>query len=87
MVMYINNKNGDNESTMSGIKGKRALGKSRESLYSTIPKEAFNETKDETEDCSACRQCDTCCDNCCCSFWSWVLALLFAIFGFFGTIH
>ena len=43
------------------------------------------EAKDEDrEECGACGQCDSCCDSCCCSFWSWVLALLFAVFGFLG---
>lgn len=37
-----------------------------------------------TEDCGACRQCDTCCDSCCCSFWSYVLVILFLIGGFSG---
>ena len=37
MVMYINNKQGDNESSMSsGLKSKKELFKSRESLYSTM---------------------------------------------------
>ena len=36
------------------------------------------------EDCGACRQCDTCCDSCCCSFWSYVLVILFLIGGFSG---
>ena len=35
--MYINNKQGDNESSMSsGLKSKKELFKSRESLYSTM---------------------------------------------------
>ena len=43
------------------------------------------ETKDEAgEECGACGQCDSCCDSCCCSFWAWILALLFAVFGFLG---
>ena len=49
-------------------------------------KEPIKESKEEAEDCSACRQCDSCCDNCCCSFWSWVLAYLFALFGFLGGV-
>ena len=37
MIMYINNKQGDNESSMSsGLKSKKELFKSRESLYSTM---------------------------------------------------
>ena len=83
MVMYINNKTGDNESTISGIKGRRqSLAKSRESLYSTML--PVKEDREEAEECSACRQCDSCCDSCCCSFWSWILAILFAMFGFLG---
>ena len=99
MVMYINNKQGDNESSMSsGLKSKKELFKSRESLYSTmLPVKAgildtevrtdcdVQEAKDDDrEECGACGQCDSCCDSCCCSFWSWVLALLFAVFGFLG---
>ena len=53
-------------------------------MYSTLAKEPIKESKEEAEDCSACRQCDSCCDSCCCSFWSWVLAFLAAIFGFIG---
>ena len=49
-------------------------------------REPVKDTKEETEDCSACRQCDTCCDNCCCSFWSWVLIILFLMGGFAGTL-
>ena len=37
MVMYINNKQGDTESSMSsGLRSKKELFKSRESLYSTM---------------------------------------------------
>ena len=83
MVMYINNKTGDNESTLSGIKGRRqSLAKSRESLYSTML--PVKEDREEAEECSACRQCDSCCDSCCCSFWSWILILLFLMGGFTG---
>ena len=49
-------------------------------------KEPIKETKEEAEECSACRQCDTCCNSCCCSFWSWVLAVLFALFGFLAGV-
>ena len=58
--------------------------KSRESLYSTML--PVKESKESGEECGACTQCDTCCDSCCCSFWAWVLALLFAVFGFLGKI-
>ena len=38
MVMYINNKQGDNESSMSSgpLRSKKELFKSRESLYSAM---------------------------------------------------
>ena len=86
MVMYINNKTGDNESTISGIKGRRqSLAKSRESLYSTML--PVKEDREEAEECSACRQCDSCCDSCCCSFWSWILILLFLMGGFTGQLQ
>ena len=64
----------------------RDLYKSRESLYSTMlpVKEAEAGVGTGTEDCGACRQCDTCCDSCCCSFWSYVLVILFLIGGFSG---
>ena len=84
MVMYINNKQGGNESSVSGVKSKKDLYKSRESLYSTML--PVKESKESGEECGACTQCDTCCDSCCCSFWAWVLALLFAVFGFLGKI-
>merc|ERR1719210_2502628 len=58
MIMYINNKNGDNDSTMSAMKSRQHLAKSRESLYSTMLREdPIKERKEESEDCSACRQC------------------------------
>ena len=46
MVMYINNKQGDNESSMSsGLRSKKELFKSRESLYSTmLPVKVRSET-------------------------------------------
>ena len=46
MVMYINNKQGDNESSMSsGLRSKKELYKSRESLYSTmLPVKVRDET-------------------------------------------
>jgi len=83
MVCYINNKNSDTESTMSAVKA-RQLGKSRESLYSTM-KEPIKESKEE-EECAACRQCDTCCDSCCCSFWTVVLMFVFLLVGFLGGV-
>ena len=88
MIMYINNKQGDNDSTMSGLKAKQHLAKSRESLYSTMltkeETERLRQRKAEAEECTPCKQCDSCCENCCCSFWSWILAILFAMFGFLG---
>jgi len=84
--MYINNKNGDNESNISTMKARQHLAKSRESLYSTMLREPIKESKEESEDCSACGQCDSCCDNCCCSFWSWVLIILFLMGGFSGGV-
>ena len=66
-------------------RGQRDLYKSRESLYSTmLPLK--EEGAGASEDCRACSQCDTCCDSCCCSFWSYVLVILFLIGGFSGDI-
>ena len=108
MIMYINNKNGDTDSTMSAIKvihlldlidawqtdvrkdfnfqARQNMMKSRESLYSTMLREPGPDRKDGTEDCSACRQCDSCCDSFCCSFWSCVLVIIFLAAGFAGGV-
>ena len=62
--------------------------KSRESLYSSMVRERETgpERKEGGDDCSACRQCDSCCDSFCCSFWSCVLVILFLAAGFAGGV-
>ena len=62
--------------------------KSRESLYSSMAREREPgpERKEGGDDCSACKQCDSCCDSFCCSFWSWVLVILFLAAGFAGGV-
>merc|ERR1711953_159041 len=54
MIMYINNKNGDTDSTMSAIKARQNLMKSRESLYSNMvrERELGLERKEGGDDCS-----------------------------------
>ena len=62
--------------------------KSRESLYSSMVRERETgpERKEGGDDCSACRQCDSCCDSFCCSFWSCVLVIIFLAAGFAGGV-
>ena len=68
------------------VQARQNLMKSRESLYSTMLREPVPERKTSSEDCSACRQCDSCCDSFCCSFWSCVLVIIFLAAGFAGGV-
>ena len=68
------------------MEARQNLLRSRESLYSSMVREPGPERKEGGEDCSACRQCDSCCDSFCCSFWSCVLVIFFLAAGFAGGV-